>query len=62
MEHQSTPELLIQDAAAYTTAILDRLIEQYLAHTVVPAPDGAPLTIARFHRLYQCVLAEGYGR
>ncbi len=62
MEHQPTPDLLIQDAAAYTTAILDRLIEQYLARTVVPSPDGAPLTIARFHRLYQWVLAEGYGR
>ncbi len=62
MGQQPTHDPQIQDDAPYTNAIMERLVEQYLARTALPAPEGGALTIERFHRLYQCVLAEGYGR
>ncbi len=62
MEQQHPHEPHTQDDAVYINALVDRLAEQYLARTATPAPNGAPLTIERFHRLYRCVLAEGYGR
>ena len=61
MERQHPHEPQTQDNAVYITALVNRLAEQYLARTALPGPDGAPLTIERFHRLYRCVLAEGYG-
>ncbi len=62
MEQRSKYTPQIHNDAPYTTAIMERLVEQYLARTALPAPKGEALTIERFHRLYQCVLAEGYGR
>jgi hypothetical protein len=62
MEPQPTSEHPIHGIAAYTNAILDRLVEQYLTRTALPGTEQHVLTIERFHRLYQCVLAEGYGR
>jgi hypothetical protein len=62
MEQQHPHEPHTQDDAVYINALVDRLAAQYLARTATPGPNGAPLTIERFHRLYRCVLAEGYGR
>ncbi len=62
MEQQAKHASQIYNDAPYTTTIMDRLVEQYLARTALPVPEGGVLTIERFHRLYQCVLAEGYGR
>ncbi len=62
MEQQAKHAPQLYNDAPYTTTIMDRLVEQYLARTALPVPTGEALTIERFHRLYQCVLAEGYGR
>jgi hypothetical protein len=62
MEQQQPPEHQMQDDMAYTNAIVDRLVEQYLTRPPLPSQQGGLLTIERFHRLYQCVMAEGYGR
>ncbi len=64
MEQQQPQELQIQvqDDAAYTSTILNRLIEHYLARIALPGAEETAFTIERFHRLYQCVLAEGYGQ
>ncbi len=57
MEQQSKHAPEMQNDAPYTTAIMERLVEQYLAQTALPTPAGEALTIERFHRLYQHVLA-----
>ncbi len=49
-----------KDASEYTNAILDRLVEHYLADTPLPGNSGQ-LSIVLFHRLCRCALAEGYG-
>ncbi len=48
-----------QDDTPYTNAILDRLVEQYLADAPLPGNNGE-LSITLFHRLYRYVMAEGY--
>ena len=48
-----------QDNAPYTNAILDRLVEHYLADSPLPGNNGA-LSVTLFHRLYRYVMAEGY--
>ncbi len=62
MEQQHTPESQMHHDTAYTQAILDRLVEQYLARTALSDTEAPPLTIERFHRLYCCIMAEGYGQ
>ncbi len=49
-----------QDEAPYTNAILNRLVEHYLADSPLPGKNGE-LSITLFHRLYRYVMAEGYG-
>ena len=62
MEEQQTHTPQNHGDTAYTTAIVDRLAAQYLARTTLPGTDQPTLTIERFHRLYWCVMAEGYGQ
>ncbi len=62
METQHTQERPQHGASTYPHAILNRLVEQYLARTMLPGTDGTPLAIERFHRLYLCIMAEGYGQ
>jgi hypothetical protein len=62
METQQTQEHQRHAESAYTDTILDHLVERYLARTTVPGTDATPLTIERFHRLYCCIMAEGYGQ
>ena len=49
-----------KDDVEYADAILDRLVEQYLAGSPLPGTRGQ-LSIVLFHRLYRYVMAEGYG-
>ncbi len=49
-----------QADSPYTSAILDRLVEHYLADSPLPGNNGV-LTITLFHRLYRYVMVEGYG-
>ncbi len=62
METQQTQEYQRHGESAYTHAILDRLVEQYLTRATLPDTEATSLTIERFHRLYCCIMAEGYGQ
>ncbi len=62
MDTQPAQERQPHGDTAHTHTILDRLVEQYLARTTVPGTEATSLTIERFHRLYCCVMAEGYGQ
>jgi hypothetical protein len=49
---------------AYRNRILKRLLEHYLigrARSTDEVDELTVLTVARFHRLYRYVVAEGYG-
>ncbi len=60
MKQQSEAQQATDDAA-YMNAILDRLVEQYLANTPLPNNSGQ-LSITLFHHLYRHVMVEGYGK
>lgn len=62
MEHQKTQEWQTSADEEYTNAIINRLVEHYLARRPMPGKEGEPLSIERFHRLYCAIMAEGYGK
>ncbi len=48
---------------AYRQAILKRLVKHLLASEALPGHDESdPITIADVRRIFQHVLAEGYGQ
>lgn len=60
MTRQQMEAWQTQADTAYTNAILDRLVEHYLADSPLPGNNGE-LSITLFHRLYRYVMVEGYG-
>ena len=44
----------------YKDALVQRLVEHYLAHRPLPGQDKA-LTPELFYRLYRAITGEGYG-
>lgn len=56
MEQQQTTT-----GIAYTNALMQRLMEQYLLCDMLPGDKQLPFTEQRFERLLRCLSAEGYG-
>ncbi len=61
MNQQQTQDQQTQQGAVYTNEILRRLVEHYLDAESLPSKADRPLTVTLFHRLYRCVMTEGYG-
>ena len=47
---------------AYTNALMQRLMEQFLVHDVLPGDKHLPFTEQRFELLLRCIQSEGYGK
>jgi len=57
MEQQQTTT-----GIAYTNALMQRLMEQFLLHDTLPGDKQLPFTEQRFERLLHCIHSEGYGK
>ena len=47
---------------AYTNVLMQRLMQQFLLHDVLPGDKQLPFNERRFELLLRCVKAEGYGK
>ncbi len=62
MERQHTQDQEMVADVEYIDALVERLVEHYLARTPLASKEVKPLTITLFHHLYCHIMAEGYKR